>query len=401
MAQTTDAVDDERRRVAYERSARPREFFAERRSKGPVARDEDTGEVVLLRRADVEDALRTWQSYSSEFGGVMGSAEPIIPLNVDPPLHVRYRKLLDPYFAPKRMAALQPAVQRHTDALIDGFVERGGCDFSTDLAVPLPCATFLSLLGLPLDDLPALVRWKDIMIRPEHMVDDRDEAVRLQADTAMEIYARFDAEMTDRRTHPRDDLISYLTHTEAGGEKLTDSEIIRTCFLLLAAGLDTVTISLECIFAFLVGHHDARRMLVEHPGAEVSLIEELLRWETPVQVVSRRATCPIQFEGGVTINPEERVGIALASANVDPDGLPGADEVDLSGGEKRSLAFGGGPHRCLGSNLARMELRTVVRTWHQRIPTYSLAPGAELVWNSSVLRGLDHLPLVWPARGTP
>lgn len=394
------AIDDEeRRRRAYERSARPREYFAERRAEGPVeTADMPEEQLVLLRRDDVEQALRSWQDFSSDFGGVMGSEEPIIPLNVDPPLHVKYRKLLDPYFAPRKMKLLEPAVHQHVNSLIDSFIDKGGCDFSTDLAVPLPCSTFLSLLGLPLDELDDLVRWKDIMIRPEHVVADRDEAMRLQAETAMEIYTRFTAEMEDRRARPREDLISHLTHVEVDGERLTDSEILRTCFLLLAAGLDTVTISLECIFAFLVEHDDARRMLVSEPGSEVNLIEELLRWETPVQAVGRKATRDIELAGGVRIPAGTTVGLSLSSANVDPEGLPEADEVDVRRGDKRSFAFGGGPHRCLGSNLARMELRTVVRTWHDRIPEYGLAPGAELVWNSSPLRGLDHLELVWPGR---
>ena len=387
--------DEERRRIAYERSARPREYYERLRASGPIDNGENPEELLVLRRDDVEHALRTWQDFSSDFGGVMGSEEPIIPLNVDPPLHVRYRKLLDPYFAPRKMATLQPAVQAHTNALIDAFIDRGSCDFSTELAVPLPCSTFLSLLGLPLDELDALVRWKDIMIRPEHVVADRDAAMQLQAETAMEIYARFGAEMADRRSHPRDDFITHLTQAEMEGEKLTDSEILRTCFLLLAAGLDTVTISLECIFSFLIEHDDARRMLVEEPGSEINLVEELLRWETPVQHVSRRATRDIELDSGAKIPAGSQVGIALASANVDPDGLPEADRVDVRRGDIRNFAFGGGPHRCLGSNLARMELRTVVRTWHDRIPEYALAPGTDLVWNSATLRGLDHLPLVW------
>ena len=396
MSYTVKAdTDDERRRLAYERSARPREFFARRRAEGPVSPGDDPEGYLLVKRADVENALRSWQDYSSDFAGVMGSEEPIIPLNVDPPLHVKYRRLLDPYFAPKKMKSLQPAVQKHTNDLIDAFIERGACDFSTELAVPLPCSTFLSLLGLPLDELGSLVRWKDIMIRPEHVVPDREEALKLQAETALEIYGRFTAEMADRRAHPREDLITHLTQAEIDGETLSDSEIIRTCFLLLAAGLDTVTISLECIFAFLIAHDAERCMLVEEPGSEVNLIEELLRWETPVQSVARRATRDLQIAPGCVLPAGASVGLSLSSANVDPDGLPGADAVDCRRGDIRNFAFGGGPHRCLGSNLARMELRTVVRTWHERIPEYSLAPGAELVWNSSLLRGVDHLPLAW------
>jgi cytochrome P450 len=190
-----------------------------------------------------------------------------------------------------------------------------------------------------------------------------------------------------------------LTQAEIDGQPLTDSEILRICFLLLAAGLDTVTISLECIFAFLIGHDEARRMLVEEPGSENALIEELLRWESPVQTVSRRATQDIELDGCV-ITKDTSVWIALASANVDPDGLSRSDTVDVRRTDMRSFAFGGGPHRCLGSNLARMELRTVVRAWHDRIPEYSLAPGAALHWNGSTLRGVDHLPLVWTPSAT-
>jgi cytochrome P450 len=401
MAYTVDVPDDEEmKRIAYERSARPREYFAEQRAHGPVENVSELqngaqGAVMLLRRGDVEHALKNWQDYSSEFSGIMGSPEPIIPLNVDPPVHVRYRKLLDPYFAPKKMKALQPAVQQHTNDLIDSFIDQGRCDFATEMAVPLPCSTFLSLFGLPLDEIDALVRWKDIMIRPEHVAAEGEDPLELQANTVQEIYARFGEEIADRRAHPREDLISHLTHAEVDGEKLTESEILRTCFLMLSAGLDTVTISLECIFAFLVENDDARRMLVEEPGSEINLIEELLRWETPVQGVARQATREIKLADGTVIPEGERISIGIASANVDPEGLPGADQVDVRRGDMRNFAFGGGPHRCLGSNLARMELRTVVRTWHDRIPEYSLEPGAELIWNSSSLRGVDHMPLVW------
>lgn len=389
-----------RRQLALERSATPREYYARLRAAGPVDTKELAEGVQLVRRNDIEHALRAPGVFSSMLvGDIMGSTEPVIPLNVDPPEHVRYRKLLDPLFSPKRMAALQPEVQRHTDELIDQFVARGSCDFSTELAVPLPCSTFLTLLGLPLDELDALVRWKDIMIRAELLVDDPDEAKQLQFDTATEIYGRFGAEMHDRRTRPREDLITFLTQAEIDGEKLSDSEILRICFLLLAAGLDTVTISLECIFAFLLDHDDARRMLVEEPGSENALIEELLRWETPVQAVTRRTLEDVEFDG-VTIPKNTTVALALASANVDPDGLVGSDTVDVRRADMRSFAFGGGPHRCLGSNLARMELRTVVRSWHDRIPEYALAPDFALQWNGSTLRGVDHMPLVWSGSGT-
>jgi cytochrome P450 len=400
MAYSTPVTDDdERRRLAYEMSACPREHWGALRAQGRIAPSVEGEGVSLLHRADVEHALRSWQDYSSDFGGIMGSSEPLIPLNVDPPLHAKYRKLLDPYFGPRKMKALQPAVEKHTHDLIDAFLDRGRCDFSTEIAVPLPVSTFLSLFGLPLEERDALTRLKDIMIRPESVAADPAEAQQLQLDTAMEIYGRFNDEIADRHSNPRDDLITHLTQVEYEGEKLTDSEILRICFLQLSAGLDTVTISLQCIFTFLTQHDDARRMLVEEPGSEVNLIEELLRWETPVQMVSRRASRDIALDDGTMIPAGTSVTIALGSANTDPAGLPGAETVDVRRTDMRSFAFGGGPHRCLGSNLARMELRTVVRAWHDRIPDYSLAPGEQIVWNASLMRGVDRLPLAWPTRG--
>jgi cytochrome P450 len=401
MAHTDWKVDDEeRRRLTYERSACPREHFAALRAQGRTAPMWEVDALSLLYRSDIEYALKNWEDYTSDFGGLMGSSEPLIPINVDPPLHAKYRRLLDPYFGPRKMKALQPSVDKHTNDLIDGFIERGTCDFSEEIAVPLPCVTFLTLFGLPLDERDALVRWKEIMVGRGTSGLDPEQAQKLQIDTAMEIYARFGEEMVDRRKNPRDDLITYLTQVESDGEKLTDSEILRICFLQLSAGLDTVTISLECIFSFLVQHDDARRMLIEEPGSEVNLVEELLRWETPVQAVQRRTTRDFTLEDGTVIPKGTDVNLMLGSANVDPDGLPGADVVDVRRGDMRNYAFGAGPHRCLGSNLARMELRTVVRAWHDRIPDYSLQPGADLIWNSSPLRGVDHLPLVWPAGGT-
>ena len=385
----------EKNALAYERSACPMDYFKRLRAEGAVRTAEFPDQVMLLNRSDVEAAFRNWQDFTSAFGGINGQDEPLIPLNVDPPLHVKYRRLLDPYFAPKKMASLQPAVEKHTNDLIDSFIDKGGCDFSEDLAVPMPCSTFLTLFGLPLSELATFVKWKDYLLRAEAFKSDPEEADALRRQAAIDVCTMMATEAYARRSEPRDDLITYLVNCEIDGEKLTDSEIVRTCLLFFTAGLDTVTVSLECIFAYLLEHQDAREMLVNEPGSEVNLVEELLRSESPVQMVSRQATRDMVLSNGQQISKGDKVMIAIASANLDPDGLPGADSIDVRRGDMRNFAFGGGPHRCLGSNLARMELRTVVRQWHNRIPEYSLAPGAEIVWNSSVLRGVDHLPLVW------
>jgi cytochrome P450 len=380
------------------RSAQPREYFAELRKRTLVDFDEGAqGAVQVLKREDVESVLRDTELWSNVMG-IMGSEEPVIPLGVDPPEHSDYRRLLDPLFSRRRMLELEPVVAAHVNSIIDGFIDAGEVDFSKDLAVPLPCSTFLSLLGLPQEDLLDLVHWKDIMIRPEVVAGNIDDGLKLQAETAQQIYARFAQEMAVRREAPRDDLITFLLTAEIDGRRLDDSEIMRTLFLLLAAGLDTVTISLECIFSFLVEHPEARKMLVEEPESLDGLIEELLRWETPVQsCAARRATRDTELSGcpipaGTLVSP------MIAAANYDPD-TEGSLEVDVRRGDKRHLSFGGGPHRCLGSHLARMELRTVIREWHKRIPEYRLKAGVELEWNGSSLRGVDYLPLEWDVPG--
>jgi cytochrome P450 len=287
-------------------------------------------------------------------------------------------------------------VAAHVYRIIDSFIEAGACDFSAELAVPLPCSTFLSLLGLPQEELDDLVRWKDIMIRPAVVAGSVEAGVQLQIETAGLVYARFGRAMEERRAEPREDLISFLLTAEIEGRRLDDSEILRTLFLLLAAGLDTVTISLQCIFNYLLENPEAREMLVREPETMDGLIEELLRWETPVQGGSaRRATRDTELSGcpipaGTLVLP------MIAAANLDPD-IPDSLTVDLRREDKRHLSFGGGPHRCLGSHLARMELRTVIREWHRRIPEYRLKPGVTVEWNGSTLRGIDYLPLEWDA----
>ncbi len=154
-------------------------------------------------------------------------------------------------------------------------------------------------------------------------------------------------------------------------------EILGICFLFILAGLDTVTDTLECFVARLAQHPDERRQIVDDPSIIPSAVEELLRWETPVTTVARKATRDVEL-GGCPIRAGENVGLVIGSANTDEESVPGADVVDLHRSPNRHLAFGGGVHRCLGSHLARLELRIALREWHRRIPEYSIVPGTEL-----------------------
>lgn len=400
MAYVESATDDERfREIAYRRSADPAGYFAEQRDRGPVLSGENPwGMLDLIGREDIEHVLRNPDPFSSEIS-IMGSAEPVIPIGVDPPLHSEYRRLLDPAFSPRRMAALAPKVADHVNALIDGFIDSGKCDFSQALSIPLPATTFIDLLGLPQSQLPTLLYWKDVMVHNAEMAGGFEAGEKLLAQTAPQIYEYIYGVIADRRDKPAEDLITRLLQARIeDGRALSDNEIARTVFLMISAGLDTVSISLQCIFTYLATHPEAREMLVNEPDTTDNLIEELLRWESPVQALMRTATRDVEI-GGCPIKAGSVFQVSIGAANIDP-AVSGADTVDVRRGDKRHLAFGGGPHRCLGSHLARMELRTVVREWHKRIPNYRLKAGYTPEWNAHLLRGVTHLMLEWDTDGT-
>jgi cytochrome P450 len=371
-------------------AADPQPFYRQARSVGAVVPGAFGPQIV--RRSAVEYALAHPEEFSSGMEAVdLGQSVPLIPLQVDPPEHRKYRRLLDPIFAPRRMNLLEPEITRLVNESIDGFIDKGTCDFATDFAVPLPSSVFLALVGLPLSELDTFLEMKDGILRPSG--DDMDQIKDGQKAAARRIEEYFAEAVKDRQKHRQeDDLLSMFLDAEVGDERLTVDEILGICFLFILAGLDTVTDSLECFVARLAQHPDERRQVVDDPGIIPSAIEELLRWETPVTTVARVATRDVELEG-CPIKAGENVGVVIGSANTDEEAMPGADRVDLARGENRHLAFGGGVHRCLGSNLARLELRVAMREWHRRIPEYSLVPGTELIYQMG-LRQIDSLPLV-------
>lgn len=370
----------------------PHPFWARLRDMGPLVPGL-FGSVHVVRHAEVEFALQHPDIFSSAMEAVdLGQQRPLIPLQVDPPEHVKYRRLLDPVFAPRQMARLEPDVTVLVNRLLDAFADRGGCELGAEFAVPLPSSVFLKMMGLPLSDLDTFLAMKDGIIRPTGAT--LDEVVAGQRRTAESIDDYFAAALRERARDRSDDLLSRLLDAEVDGDRLSEDEILGMCFLLLLAGLDTVTDALECDFAYLATHPDARHALVANPEIIPSAVEELLRHETPVTSVSRVARSDTEL-GGCPVPRGTRIGIGLGAANHDERAVDRPHEVDLARNPNRHLAFGGGLHRCLGSHLARMELRVALREWHRRIPDYHLAPGTELVYTPA-LRQIERLPLVWP-----
>jgi cytochrome P450 len=369
----------------------PQPMYKMLRESSPVFRPGPQGPVVLSRLADIEMALKRTDLFSSNMDAVdLGNVRPLIPLQVDPPEHAKYRRILDPLFTPREMAGREPAVTALVNEMIDGFAGRGECDFHAEFAVPLPCTVFLQLLGLPLDDLDKFLAWKDAVIRPEGVVGP-DEHRKAAAPAARQIYQYFERAIDDHIANPRDDVLSALIAADVAGEPLSREELLDICFLFLIAGLDTVTDSLDCFFVYLAKHPDQRRLLVEQPEILPGAIEEMLRWETPVPGVARVAMQDVEV-AGCPIGKGERISPLLGAANTDPAEFDDPDVVDFTRNPNRHRAFGGGPHRCLGSHLARLELRVALREFHRRIPDYEIPSGVQLKYTSA-LRSVESLPL--------
>lgn len=393
-------IDPETQRINLfqEEFARcPQPAYAELRSRCPVGRMVLTGSPVISRYADVVWALRHPEIFSSEMEMhlALGTERPMIPQQIDPPAQTRYRKLLDPHFSRRKMEELAPAIAKHANELIDAFAERGECEFDSAFAIPLPCTAFLHLLGLPLSDLGFFLELKDDIIRPHKGRDgiSLPEQQKFRNAAGARNYEYFRRALDERETRPRDDMLTALMCAEIEGERLSRNEILDICFLLLLAGLDTVTATLGCNMAYLASNPEQRRRLVQEPTLIPGAVEELLRWETPVVAVPRVVRRNVTLSG-VELVEGELATLLIGAANTDDEHFEDAQRVDFERERNIHAAFGAGPHRCLGSHLARMELRVAMEAWHARIPDYRIKPGETPRYSPGIREAL-YLPLVW------
>jgi len=378
---------------------RPQPIYALLHESSPVFRLDGVG-VIVTTRAGVDQVLHDPELFSSSTSAHdLKTARPLIPLQIDPPDHRKYRKLLDPLFAPQKMRLLEEEIRALVNDLIDGFADDDQIDFAQRFSTPFPSQVFLTLFGLPMDDLATFLAMKDGVIRPDHVTGKElghPDTEALQQRTSDSIYAYFERVIAERGEARSSDLLSHFLDAEVDGERLTHEEILDICFLFLIAGLDTVTATLDCVFTHLAEHPDDRRRLVDDPDAIPTILEELLRWETPVMGGARVATDDTEVEG-FEISKGEQVMVLYGAANVDESEFAHAGQVDWDREKNRHLAFGGGIHRCLGSHLARLELRVALTEWHRRIPEYSVAPGAELSFTAGI-RTLAAFPMVLGGR---
>jgi cytochrome P450 len=384
--------------------ADPQPLYARMRATCPVARSGRYGGFWIF--STYEDVLAAYDhpeifsSFPNHIPASLGHDRPLVPLEIDPPDHVRYRRILTPIFGPVRTGKLEPVVRRQVGELLDGILARGECDYVADFARVLPTTVFLEMMGWPLEHAEQFHRWSWEAI---HGVPGDEEAsfeMRMAAGLAMysyfaeELDARVDNVGAETGSETGDILDVLLSATYDHERPLTQFEILDCIFLLLIAGLDTTQSVLSLSMELLARNPAKRKDFASRVGtpAFAGAVEELLRWTSPVSP-GRTLTCPHERRG-VRMEAGDRVMLLTGSAGWDEAEFDRPEEVDFDRHPNRHLAFGAGPHRCLGSHLARMELRVALEEWHRRIPDYRIPEGAAVRRHLSAVRGVDSLPLV-------
>jgi cytochrome P450 len=311
-----------------------------------------------------------------------------IPEMLDPPVHTKWRQFLAPLFSPGAMAKLEDRVRNRCVELIDVFAARGSCDFHREFAYRYPTTIFMELMGLPLEGLDQFLVWEDAILH--NPGNDPDGTHAFQA--MMEVQAYF-AELLDaRRREPKDDLATASLGWRIDGQPVPQEELLAFCLLMFMAGLDTVAIQLTYSFWHLATHNEDRERVVAEPDLIPSAVEEFLRAYSFVPT-QRKATRDADFHG-CPVKAGEMVMFPIPAACRDPKLFDDPEAVVLDRAPNNHLAFGAGPHRCLGSHLARRELRVAMEEWHKKIPNYRLDPAVEVIEHGGMF-GIDSLALLW------
>lgn len=354
----------------------------------------DTGRVVfvdgwfyLSHRDDVLAALRKPELFSSKKAfDVLGSPLPLVPISFDPPEHTRFRKMLQPFFSPHTLAEMLPSLQKQAADIIDDVVTKGNCEVVADIAIPYPSQVFLTLFGLPLKDRDRLIAWKDSVIA----LADSPTLEGADPTPALELFAYLTEAINERRANPGRDILSQVI---TGEDALDDAEAIGLSYLFVLAGLDTVTAAMTAALLELARNPELRTTLREDPDQMDVFVEEIVRLEPPAPMLPRVTTAEVTI-GDITLPPDTRVRLCIGAINRDDSDAISTNDVVMDGKVHRHWGFGGGPHRCLGSHLARMELTLIVGEWLRRIPEFSLEPGYEpqIVFPANTF-GIRSLPL--------
>ena len=387
--------------------ADPYPLYHRIRSKEPVRWDEPLKSWVLTGYDDIAWVLRDKRfskargiaaASSRLSGSAKESAKPVFDvfskqmLFADAPYHSRLRGLVSKAFTPRMVTRLDPYIRRIVGGLLDAVQDKGRMDVIGDVALLLPCTVIMEMLGLPDEDRQRFKDWSDDFAAALGMVRHKTEIYEAAAKSISEASGYICRLRELRLAEPRDDLISALAAVAEEGERLNNPEMVANTVLLLAVGHETTTMQIGNGLLALMRNREQMKRLQQNPSLIGPAVEELLRYDSSVQILWRYATEDVEV-GGKLIREGEFLNLVTGSANRDPAQFPEPDRLDLARADNDHLSFGGGSHFCLGAPLARLQIRIAIETVLQRIPNVELET-EKLKWQESpTFRGPVSLPV--------
>ena len=391
----------------------PHEWFAHLRREAPVFWHPDPdghadGYWCVTRYDDCVTVNRDYEHFSSarkatylwDLAEDDLAQQQLVMLNMDPPLHTRYRRLVNKGFTPRMVNQLHERIHAATDAIIDEVIERGSADFVTDIAAELPLVVIAELLGVPNEDRHRMFDWSNRMIGSEDPeYQSAGEAAQM---ASMELYAYASELFATKRLAPHDDRMSVLTQVDIDGEQLSSFELELFFLLLTVAGNETTRNLISGAMATFFDHPDQWELLRTDRSLLPDAVEEMLRYVTPVMNFRRQTTSDFEL-GGQRIEADSKVVFFHISANRDERVFADPQTFDITRNPNPHMAFGaGGPHFCLGANLARMEIRVMFEHLLDRMPDIALDGEVERL-QSAFISGVKHIPVTFPpaARVSP
>lgn len=372
--------------------ADPYPVYAALRLHCPVGRGSRFGGFwVLSRYHDVAAAAQDPATFCSSQGvslPKLGSPFPLVPIEFDPPDHTRYRHLLQPLFTPGAARRLEPDVRALAQELIGRFADRGHADLARDIAAPLPPIVIARMLGLPEADWPWFVEMIERLLQTA-----KAEDLVTNLETALDFAGYLLEQLESRMKTPRDDMLSQLVAFEIDGKRLTDDELLGMTVLLVIAGYETTVGGIGMMLMNLGLNPGLKQQLVGQPSLIPLAVEEALRVGSPLQSLARTVTKDVEVRGQL-FRAGDKVLLMWASANRDDEEFESPDWFVADRAPNRHLTFGAGPHRCLGSHLARLEMRVVLEEILQRIPAYRIDPD-QIRMEGGINRLVTALPATW------
>jgi cytochrome P450 len=378
----------------------PFPLFARARRESPVYPHPGLPITSVFRYADVHAILRDPETWSNRFPPPPGIDPAHMPepsmLGQDPPEHTRLRSLVSQAFTPRIIRRLEPRIHEIADELLDRALAQREVDLVDALTYPLPVIVIAEIIGVPSQDREQFKRWSDKAVANLGnglFVPPTSERLR-ELGTLLEEMGTYFARLADeRRRAPREDLLTGLVQAEVEGSRLTHDEMLRMLVLILVAGNETTTTLIGNAVVELLAHPEELRRLRAEPELMESAVDEVLRFSSPVQLDPRCAKRRVELHGH-TIEPAQIVVNWIGSANRDEEVFPDADRFDIGRSDNRHLAFGFGPHYCLGANLARLETQVALRVLLQRTRAFERVDDAPLPLHQSIVfRAVTQLPV--------